>query len=96
VRWEPSVVALPDGWTLVFFTDGLVEGRAAPATDERFGVERLQGLFAGEFAAGPADLDAALERVVMAIVTANGGPLPDDVALVVVTSRPGVPAPGPV
>ena len=96
VRWEPSVVALPDGWTLVFFTDGLVEGRAAPATDERFGVERLQGLFAREFAAGPADLDAALERVVMAIVTANGGPLPDDVALVVVTSRPGVPAPGPV
>ena len=30
-------MALPAGWRLFFYTDGLIEGRAAPGSQERFG-----------------------------------------------------------
>ena len=32
---------LTGDWKLFFYTDGLIEGRAAPGSDERFGEERL-------------------------------------------------------
>ncbi len=47
-RWEPVIVTLTAPWSLVFYTDGLVEGRAAPESDDRFGehglVARLRDL----------------------------------------------------
>jgi serine phosphatase RsbU (regulator of sigma subunit) len=80
---EPQVVALPEGWSLFFYTDGLVEGRATPQSSERYGTDRLvaalrhraDGVLSAE------DLD----RVIAAVVRAHGGPLPDDVAVMQVS-----------
>ena len=38
---QPQLVHLPEGWRLFFYTDGLIEGRGAPGSQERFGEERL-------------------------------------------------------
>ena len=45
-EWLPSDVELPGAWTLVLYTDGLLEGRASPGASERFGAERLRTWFA--------------------------------------------------
>ena len=79
----PQVVALPEQWALLLFTDGLVEGLAEPGGSERLGaarlVEHLQGLdVASPDAVAPALLAEAERR--------HGGPLPDDVAVLLVGS----------
>ncbi len=83
-RHEPVTVTLPLDWTLFFYTDGLVEGRAAPRAPERYGeqglVLRLQGDATG--------FDAqVLDRVLADIEAANGAAFGDDVAVVAVSSR---------
>lgn len=79
---------------LVFHTDGLIEGRAGPDAEARFGIEGLMGLVARtlQTPAARADLDVAVERMVTAVVAANGGPLPDDVTVVSVADTAGAPA----
>jgi serine phosphatase RsbU (regulator of sigma subunit) len=85
-EWLPSDVELPDAWTLVLYTDGLVEGRAAPGASERYGPERLRAWFAGR---GTMVIDSAtLQALVVALEEANGGTLPDDVAVLVLTRTP--------
>jgi len=82
-RWEPVIVTLTPPWSLVFYTDGLVEGRAAPDSHDRFGedglVSRLRRL-------GPID-ESAVDALLAHVVSAKGGPMNDDVALVVVSRR---------
>jgi serine phosphatase RsbU (regulator of sigma subunit) len=86
VRWQPTSVALPGAWTLVFYTDGLIEGRAAPGSRERFGLRRLQARLDGS---GTNLIDAhVLEGLVDEIEVANGGPFGDDVAVVCI-GKPG-------
>src|SRR5665647_848787 len=36
-RPRPTTVKLPPGWTLFFYTDGLIEGRVAPGSPQRYG-----------------------------------------------------------
>ena len=87
-EWSPSDVELPDAWTLVLYTDGLVEGREAPGVSERFGAERLQEWFER---LGTAAIDGAtLQALIATLEEANGGTLPDDVAVLVL--RRGAPA----
>ena len=82
---EPVTVDLDGAWGLLLFTDGLVEGSRAPGTTERFGVDRLarhlQPLVANRVArSGLApSLVAEAER-------RHGGPLTDDVAVMLVGS----------
>jgi serine phosphatase RsbU (regulator of sigma subunit) len=69
---------IPEGdWSLLLYTDGLIEGRAAPGSQQRYGLERLAGLVAarGRSVLRPDDLDALLDDA----CEANGGPLGDDV-----------------
>jgi hypothetical protein len=75
--WDSHDVALPDGpWTLVLYTDGLVEGRSAPDGGRPLGPGRLLELLATRSSPiTEADTDAILAE----IEQANGGPLPDDV-----------------
>jgi serine phosphatase RsbU (regulator of sigma subunit) len=83
-------VALPPGWSLLLYTDGLVEGRAGER-DERLGTERLVDLVA-RHAHGPqpAATDGELiDRLIAAAVELNGGDLSDDVALLVVSLGDG-------
>jgi len=80
-EWLPLDVELPEAWTLVLYTDGLLEGRAAPGAGERFGAERLLDWFAVR---GARAVDgAALQALIATLEEANGGVLPDDVAVLV-------------
>ena len=82
-RWEPVIVTLTPPWTLVFYTDGLVEGRAAPGSSDRVGEEGLAALLSRH---GPMD-ETAVDELLAQVVSANDGPMSDDVALVVVSRR---------
>jgi serine phosphatase RsbU (regulator of sigma subunit) len=82
---EPTAVALPPGWSLLFYTDGLIEGRAAPGVAERFGEERLIETVA-RLVRAPID-EACLDRVMRAAEGAGAEPIADDVTVVVVTKR---------
>ncbi len=86
-EWLPKEVELPDEWTLVLYTDGLVEGRAAPGASERYGEERLRAWFADRN--GTAIDGAALQALLSTLEGANGGTLPDDVAVFVLTRTSG-------
>lgn len=82
-RWEPVIVNLTPPWTLVFYTDGLIEGHMAADSLERFGEEGLVSRL-GDLA--PID-EAAVDALVAHVKAANGGPMTDDLALVVVSRR---------
>lgn len=79
---EPIEVLMEPGWSLFFYTDGLIEGRAAPGSSERYGEERLFHLL--QQVDRPLD-DVRLERLLADIVAAGGEPLTDDVTVVVVS-----------
>lgn len=79
-------VALPPGWSMLLFSDGVFEGRSGVGERSRFGLDR----FAHDAerlllrATGP----GALATLVDAAETANGGPLADDVALLLCSTCP--------
>jgi serine phosphatase RsbU (regulator of sigma subunit) len=79
-------LAGPD-WSLLMYTDGLIEGRAG-AGEDRLDVEGLCALVSepDTRTIGVAGLPAWL---VGRAETANGGPLADDVAMLVLTSGSG-------
>jgi serine phosphatase RsbU (regulator of sigma subunit) len=84
VGWEAIPVALPAGWRLVLYTDGLIEGRTG-AGPERLGAQRLVDLVA----AGAAEPGRALiDRLIGTAERLNGGDLADDIAVLVVASEP--------
>ncbi|NJP31381.1 fused response regulator/phosphatase [Micromonospora sp. HSS6-12] len=76
-----------EDWSLLMYTDGLIEGRVGEG-DERLDVDGLAGLLADPATAGvplselPAWLVGRAEQL-------NGGPLADDVAMLLVTSGGG-------
>jgi hypothetical protein len=82
---EPGRFDLPEDWALVFYTDGLIEGRVAPGSSERFGEQRLIQAFA-DLVGGPLDRDA-LERVTTAVERSATAPFVDDITVVVVSPR---------
>jgi serine phosphatase RsbU (regulator of sigma subunit) len=84
---RPTTVKLPRRWTLLFYTDGLIEGRAAPRSTERYGEERLMAQLRQDFA-DPFDAQA-LERVLAEVEAANGAAFGDDVAVVAVSEERG-------
>ncbi|MBN2203402.1 MAG: SpoIIE family protein phosphatase [Thermoleophilia bacterium] len=82
---EPGRFDLPADWSLVFYTDGLIEGRVAAGSSERFGEQRLIQTFA-DLIGAPLDREA-LERVTAAVERAAAAPFADDITLVVVSPR---------
>jgi len=75
----PLDVRLPKDWCLLFYTDGLIEGRISPNQSERFGFERL----IDAVAALPKPIDAAgLGRLVADVRAAGCEPFKDDVTVV--------------
>jgi serine phosphatase RsbU (regulator of sigma subunit) len=76
--WPVAVAPLARPSSLVFYTDGLIEGRAAPDSAQRLGAERLCDIVR---LSPPGGVDEAeLQRTVAAVSEANGAGLPDDVA----------------
>jgi serine phosphatase RsbU (regulator of sigma subunit) len=80
---EPFDVELDGEWGLLLFTDGLFEGRAAPGATTRFGVDGLVRQLRSLVSAGT-PRDTLAEALFVAVEQANGGPLSDDVAALLV------------
>jgi serine phosphatase RsbU (regulator of sigma subunit) len=84
--WSPSTLELGDEWTMVAFTDGIIEGHVGNAG------ARLQTEGLIELAELAFEKAASLEQVGDMLLTgaeeANGGPLQDDVALILLSTSP--------
>lgn len=84
VVWGSQPINLPESWRIMTFTDGLVEGRVNSGPD-RLGVDRL-----ADMATTFAEYDRSARLIDHLIESAqhlHGGPLTDDVAVVVVECR---------
>lgn len=93
--WTPQRVDLAPGWRLLLFTDGWIEGRVGDGP-RRLGVQGLLDLAARS--AATCNTPALLDELLACVVELNGGPLPDDVAIVALERSPepdGSPSPRP-
>lgn len=79
--WAPAEIGLEPGWSVLLYTDGLVEGRCDG--DGRLGEDGLAELVVEARAHDPAPR-ALVRRLVQRAEELNAGPLRDDVALVLV------------
>lgn len=79
-------VALVPGEPILLFTDGLIEGRSG-AGEERLGIDGLLTLLAEQHAAGTPDTELS-DMLLAAVQAQHGGPLEDDVAVVLVSIQP--------
>ncbi|MDR9367520.1 SpoIIE family protein phosphatase [Conexibacter sp. JD483] len=90
--WRGNPVQLGGDWSLLLYTDGLIEGRIG-AGAERLGPERLVELLEQRGLGGvPAGRDPAplLDELVAEVERLHGGELTDDLAMVLVTARLGL------
>ena len=86
--WDAGAIALPEEWSLLLYTDGLVEGLDGPTSARRFGASRLAGELAS-LAPVPARVtDRALDVLLDRVKEANGGDLADDVGMLFVRCVP--------
>jgi len=83
-----AVVHLDGPSTLLLYTDGLIEGRAAPGADERFGVSGLERWLGAEVGPGGTVDDDVLRSLLTAVEEANGGRLADDAAILALRILP--------
>jgi serine phosphatase RsbU (regulator of sigma subunit) len=79
-RWPSSEVELGDRWTVLMYTDGLIEGRVGTRR-RRLDVDGLIELVDAAHRQGLGD-DALLNQVISAVQELNGGALDDDMAVV--------------
>ena len=80
--WQPQTIDLPDGpWSLLFYTDGLVEGRG-PDGRRPLGTHQLLPTIG---AVGPIVSEKALDTILATVERANGGPLQDDIVMLAVS-----------
>jgi serine phosphatase RsbU (regulator of sigma subunit) len=74
--WNPTSYPLPERWSLLLYTDGLIEGRTGVGSD-RLGGDGLSAMVRGlRDEPAPGLLTALVERA----EELNGGPMLDDVA----------------
>jgi serine phosphatase RsbU (regulator of sigma subunit) len=77
--WPGTEVRLADGWSVLLFTDGLIEGRIGKGS-ERLGSEGLMDLVRDALGSSPTG-DELLDRVIEQVRELNGGDLDDDLAV---------------
>lgn len=87
--WPGAEIRLGDRWTVLIYTDGLIEGRIGEGP-ERLGIERLIGMV-GELlrSAGrePSD-ERLLDLIIERVRELNGGDLDDDLAVLALGAHP--------
>ena len=84
--WAAHPVELPAAWSLVLFTDGVMEGRVG---EGRLGEEGLAEVMAAAQHAAGDEPRKLVRLVVERAEDLNGGPLSDDVALLLIARRAG-------
>jgi serine phosphatase RsbU (regulator of sigma subunit) len=84
-RWPATSVAAEFGWTLLLYTDGIIEGHDNHST-ERLGVDGLIDA-ARQLQAEASSSDELLRALVSLAESRNNGPLVDDVAMVLLKHR---------
>jgi serine phosphatase RsbU (regulator of sigma subunit) len=84
-RWAPMRIPLPPDWTLLLYTDGVIEGRSG-RDGERLGVDGLIDILVEARSVHPGAPEAMMRTVVERAEEHNAGPLLDDVALVLLSS----------
>jgi serine phosphatase RsbU (regulator of sigma subunit) len=82
---EPVTIPLDRDWGLLLFTDGLIEGRATPGSPKRYGVDALAAHLRSLLEQEIPRSDLAPSLVAEA-ERCHGGPLTDDVAVLLVGS----------
>ncbi|MFC6093172.1 PP2C family protein-serine/threonine phosphatase [Saccharothrix lopnurensis] len=87
--WSGLDVPLPQGWSMLLYTDGLVEGRVVGDV-ERLGSERLIELI-GQVTGGDIrqvqDPDVLLDTLIARVKELNGGELDDDMAVMLISEQ---------
>src|SRR5262245_38822081 len=78
-RWPSSEVELGDRWTVLMYTDGLIEGRVGKR--RRLDVDGLVGLVEDALGQGLWD-ESLLDRVIDRVRHLNSGDLDDDMCAV--------------
>ncbi|MYY10099.1 SpoIIE family protein phosphatase [Streptomyces sp. SID4919] len=86
-RWPRRQVDLGGTWSLMLYTDGLIEGRIGVG-NQRLGQDGMVELVRRQLAAGMRG-EELLERTVTEVRDLNGGDLTDDVAVVLLGREPG-------
>ncbi|MFJ2651214.1 PP2C family protein-serine/threonine phosphatase [Streptomyces sp. NPDC087420] len=79
-RWPRLQVELGGAWSLMMYTDGLIEGRVGPGEKQRLGQDGMVEMINRQLAAGLRG-DELLEAAVAEARELNGGELTDDVAV---------------
>jgi serine phosphatase RsbU (regulator of sigma subunit) len=79
-RWPSSEIELGEKWTVLMYTDGLIEGRVGKRR-RRLDVDGLIELVENALANGLGE-EPLLEHVISAVQRLNGGALDDDMAVV--------------
>jgi PAS domain S-box-containing protein len=90
--WEADTIEVGGEWTLLCYTDGLIEGLSAPDSVDRFGIEALSKA-AASLVAARVSVDGLLDGLLRVVLEANGQDLSDDIAMLgLATLEPPGPA----
>jgi serine phosphatase RsbU (regulator of sigma subunit) len=79
LQWPVATARLPEQWCLLLYTDGVLEGRDASSDDGRLGLDGLIELLGDEI-----PTDEGVDKVLGQVEDRNGGPLDDDLAVVLI------------
>jgi serine phosphatase RsbU (regulator of sigma subunit) len=94
VDWPSGDVQLGDSWSVLLYTDGLIEGRVGDGPDRLSNdglirlVEKARGQRPPNAPAGRLDDAALLDTVISQARELNGGDLDDDLAVLMVSCAP--------
>jgi serine phosphatase RsbU (regulator of sigma subunit) len=89
-EWHAEQVRLPAAWTILLYTDGIIEGRIGPGP-ERLGEAGLRRLLSEQIARHPnwrAQPGALLDELIAGAERLNGEALSDDVAMLLFGAPP--------
>ena len=78
--WVPTTVALPSRWALVFYTDGIIEGRVRGEARARLGTSGLVTALQ-DVTWSAEHLGQLADHLLAVAEDQNGGPVADDIAL---------------
>jgi serine phosphatase RsbU (regulator of sigma subunit) len=91
--WPGNDIRLGDRWSVLMYTDGLIEGRVGNGS-ERLGIERLIGIIESflhitpDSSAGEPRDERLLDSVIDRVRELNGGDLDDDLAVLALGAHP--------